>query len=252
MNSAKNIFFATENTTDDFLLELGAPSCGQCIARDISMCSALKDDELNIVSNLSKNLSVKSKQGICAEGEVANHLFNIKKGSVRMSKMLSDGRRQVIGFLFPGDFFGLSCAKGYSYSAESITEVEICRMPRDKVFRKFDELPALGQKVLDIIRTELDTTQDQMLLLGRKTAKEKLCSFLLAMQKKSCRIENIKKDQAYLPMSRSDIADYLGLTIETVSRQFTILVKEKLISLESSSIVKILNEGRIAIIASGD
>lgn len=169
-----------------------------------------------------------------------------------MSKMLADGRRQVIGFLFPGDFFGLACAKGYSYSAESITEVEICRMPRDKVIRKFDEIPALGQKVLDIIRTELENTQDQMLLLGRKTAKEKLCSFLLVMKKKSCRLENIIKDQAYLPMSRSDIADYLGLTIETVSRQFTILVKEKLISLEGSSIVKILNEDRMTIIASGD
>lgn len=252
MNSAKSISFATAKSTYDTLSDINTPLCGQCISRGISMCSALDDDELHLVSDIAKNILIRSREAICIEGEVASYLFNIKRGSVRMSKMLSDGRRQVIGFLFPGDFFGLGCGEGYSYSAESITEVEICRMPRDSVLNKFSEFPALGQKVLDITRTELESSQDQMLLLGRKTAKEKLCSFLLSMKTKSSRLENIRKDQAYLPMSRSDIADYLGLTIETISRQFTILVKEKLISLEDSSFVKILNEDRMVIIASGD
>ena len=163
--------------------------------------------------------------------------------------MLADWRRQITGFLFAGDFFGLACNSRYSYSVEAVTDVDLCRIPRTKIIQKFHEMPTLGQKVFELTRTELQSAQEQMLLLGRKTAKEKLCSFLLAMHQKPKLIEGMLDNQVYLPMSRSDIADYLGLTIETVSRQFTLLSKDGVIELDGNSIATILSQERLCSIA---
>ncbi len=239
---------ATQLCTDEVCYQ----SCEQCVSRHVSMCSVLEDAELHTIADISKTIETKAKQQVCAEGEAAEHLFNIKKGCIRISKMLADGRRQIIGFLFPGDFFGLACSNGYSYTAETITDAELCRMPRSEIIAKFSELPALGEKVLNITHTELQKTQDQMLLLGRKRAKEKLVSFLLNIWHKSPASETNADHEIYLPMSRSDIADYLGLTIETVSRQFTQLSKDKLISITENQFVKILDLRKLERIASGE
>ena len=236
---------------EDFLpSSFSDPSCDKCVARNVSMCSVLDDQEIVSLSDISNCMQLSPSTIICAEGDDADHLFNIQEGCVRASKMLSDGRRQIIGFFFPGEFFGLACANGYTYTCESITEVRLCRMPRPQILQKFKDIPKLGQKVLDITRIELQSTQDQMLLLGRKSAKEKLCSFLISIADKSHHIRHIQDDTIYLPMSRSDIADYLGLTIETISRQFTILSKEGLISLSENCFVKILDVDRLKNIAS--
>ncbi len=231
--------------------DLRAPSCDHCIARLTSMCSVLEEHEIRKLSEISSHLTKRPKQIIYSEGDSADYLYNIREGCVRISKMLADGRRQIIGFLFPGDFFGLDDQNGYSYSAEAITEIDLCRMPRKKILEKFVQIPKLGHKVLDITRSELQNTQDQMLLLGRKKAKEKLCSFVLAMAKKTSQIDNIPQSSVFLPMSRSDIADYLGLTIETVSRQFTILSKDGIISFDGNPNVTILNAKQMTLIAAG-
>ncbi|MCC3861628.1 cyclic nucleotide-binding domain-containing protein [Pseudemcibacter aquimaris] len=226
--------------------------CDMCISRLSSMCSVLKPNELHKLNEITDHISIDAKNIVCEEGDNAEFLYNIVDGCVRISKMLADGRRQIIGFLVPGDFFGLSSSNGYGYSAETITDVQLCRMPREKLFKKFAEFPALGNKVLDMTKIELHGAQNHMLLLGRKMAKEKLCSFILTMSEKTGQIDNMPEDQVYLPMSRSDIADYLGLTIETVSRQFTILVKDKLIALEDNIHVRILEKERLRQISSGE
>lgn len=228
------------------------PSCDRCVARYVSMCSALEVNELNDIAEISKNITAKPKQQICAEGDVAEHLFNIKSGCVRISKTLVDGRRQIIGFLFPGEFFGLACSAGYSYTAETVTDTELCRMPRSQLIQKISELPELGRKVLNITNAELQRTQDQMVLLGRKRAREKLVTFILNLKEKFSTPALKNSNEIFLPMSRSDIADYLGLTIETVSRQFTILNKEKLISLKENQLVQILDLDQLHRIASGE
>lgn len=226
--------------------------CEMCISRHSSMCSALKPSELNRLSEITDHINLSPKNIVCEEGDQAEHLYNLVEGCIRVSKMLSDGRRQIIGFLFPGDLFGLTSADGYGYSAEPITEVHLCRMPRAKLLEKFQEFPALGRKILDLINFELQGAQNHMLLLGRKNAREKLCSFILSMAEKSTQMDEIEDGIVYLPMSRSDIADYLGLTIETVSRQFTILVKDKLIKLEDNIHVRLLDREQLEIISSGE
>ncbi len=211
----------------------------------------MDNDGLDILSRLSSDIHKKAKQIICTEDDNAEYLFNIRYGAVRISKMLPDGRRQVTGFLFAGDFFGLSCKAQHSYTAEAITPVDICRFPRKKIVDLFQEFPDLNERVFDMTRAELNSTHAQMLLLGRKTAKEKLCSFLLAMRKKSSLLAKTGEDEVDLPMGRSDIADYLGLTVETVSRQFTSLNRLGLIELDGAHKVFLKNTERLSTMAEG-
>lgn len=209
-------------------------ACDGCSSRHLSLCNVLDTNELKRFSKISTDFQKAAKQVICSEDEKSDYIYNIRSGAVRISKMLSDGRRQITGFLFAGDFLGLSCKDRYSYTAEAINDVEICRFPRTKIIESFREFPALGERVFDMTRTELDATHSQMLLLGRKNAKEKLCSFLVTMWEKSNRMNERDKNEVDIPMSRSDIADFLGLTVETISRQFTNLHKLGLIELDGA------------------
>ncbi|PCI34059.1 MAG: Crp/Fnr family transcriptional regulator [Alphaproteobacteria bacterium] len=227
-------------------------ACEGCSSRHLSLCNALDTDELHRFSEISTDIHKPAKQIICSEDEAADYIYNIRNGTVRLSKMLADGRRQITGFLFAGDFFGLSCKDKYSYTAEAITDVDICRFPRAKIIGSFKEFPALGERVFEMTRTELEATHDQMLLLGRKTAKEKLCSFLLTLQEKSRCLEGQDKNEIKIPMNRSDIADFLGLTVETISRQFTNLHKMNLIELDDAHKVVLTNPEAIAAIAEGN
>ncbi len=240
------------SANDDASLDLNAPLCENCNSRHVSLCGVLKDIELCEMSELVKNVTKHPKQIICSEGDNPEYLYSVKDGCVRLSKMLSDGRRQIIGFLFMGELFGFACENGYSCTAEAITNVDLCRMSRRALFEKFEKLPDLGHKMLEITQTDMDNACGQMLLLGRKKAKEKLCSFLIDINKKTSKIKDLSEDKIYLPMSRSDIADYLGLTIETVSRQFTILSKDCVISLCENTDVTILDRDRLNLIASGE
>lgn len=246
------IEYFPESVVGGSKIDLNIQSCNHCNIRSTSMCSAVKDYELEQLSIISQCKVKKANEIICSEGEKADYLYNLRKGCVRVSKMLTDGRRQIIDFLFAGEYFGLACSNGYSYTVEAITSVDLCQMPRDKIFQKFIDLPAFGQKVLNITISELQDTEDQIVLLGRKKATEKLCWFLLKMNKKAPKIENPYSDKIYIPMSRADIADYLGLTIETVSRQFTLLMKENVISLDKTPFVTVLDKERLNLIASGE
>lgn len=227
-------------------------ACEGCSTRHLSLCSVLDINEQKALARISTDLSKSAKQIICSEAEEAEYIYNIRRGAVRISKMLSDGRRQITGFLFAGDFFGLSCKDKHSYTAEAITEVDICRFVRAKIFESFRDIPKLGERVFEMTRTELDATHDQMLLLGRKTAKEKLCSFLLTMNKKSIDIKKKQENEVDLPMSRSDIADFLGLTVETISRQFTNLNNEGLIELDGAHKVTLKDIEALSALSEGD
>lgn len=172
------------------------------------------------------------------EAENADNLFNITAGCVRLYKLLGDGRRQITGFLFPGDFLGLAVDETYGYSAEAITKVEACRFPRRRFEGLLDDIPKLERRLLGLASNELAAAQDQMLLLGRKTAQEKVASFLLTLSHRA-RQAGRTDNPVELPMSRSDIADYLGLTTETVSRTFT--------QMKRTGAIRLMEGSRVAI-----
>ena len=242
---------SSKSATQSALNNLSTPSCGECSARKLSLCGALDDDQVKDIADLSKNQSIKANQMICREGEAANYIYIIQSGSVRVFKMLGDGRRQIVFFLFPTDCFGLAGLEKYGYTIETITEVKLCRMPKNQLLAKLNDLPTLPHKILEITRTSLQFSIDQILLLGQKKANEKLCSFLLQMAEKTSNVDNKVHGLINLPMCRSDIADYLGVTKETVSRQFTILSKDRVISLFDNASIKIIDLDRLKLIASG-
>jgi len=174
----------------------------------------------------------------------------VVRGTIKTYKLLADGRQQIVGFLFPGDFVGSPTQDTHHVFAEALTPVELCVFPFSTVQRLIREMPSLEHRLLAIAHEDLDLAQDWMLLLGRKTAQERLATFLLLLVNKAS-IRGVVGGPLELPMNRGEIADYLGLTIETVSRQFSKLKKAGLIRIDDSHAVAIIHLDRLAEIAEG-
>ena len=224
--------------------------CFHCEVRDRAVCAVLGPHELRRLNDIVTEVRLERNRPIFHQGDPATHLFNVTAGVVRLSKMLSDGRRQITGFLFPGDFLGVSFDDVYVYDAEAVTGVRLCRFPRDKLIALFDDLPKLEHRLLAVAANELVAAQDQILLLGRKTATEKLVSFILHLAR---RADAAGESSAAvgLPMTRMDIADYLGLTTETVSRSLGKLVKDGLIDMPSVDRILLKDRDALDDIAEG-
>ena len=224
--AADELQFARKRLESD----IGNP-CAACSIREMSICAVLDNSELSRMAAIARTQSLSPRQTIIDEGESAESLFNITGGAVKLYKLLPDGRRQITGFLFQGDFLGIALNQEYAYSAEAVSDVTLCRFPRVRFEALLDEFPKLEKQLLEVASNELAQAQDQMLLLGRKTAREKVVSFLLSVSERA-RQRGDAPSPISLPMSRADIADYLGLTTETVSRTFT--------NLKSSSAIRLL------------
>jgi len=224
--------------------------CAACTVRDLSICQVLDKKDLQRLAEIATNLTIAPREPILDEGEDAAFLFNVTSGTVKLYKLLPDGRRQITGFLYGGDFLGIAMNASYAYSAEAVTEVTLCRFPRKKFEHLLTVLPTLEQRLLSAASNELVQAQDQMVLLGRKTAKEKIVSFLLSLsQRRADRDET--PSPVDLPMSRADIADYLGLTTETVSRTFSVLKRTGNIRLLDGGLVELPDFDTLREIADG-
>ncbi len=194
--------------------------CSSCGARAFSVCGSLSTDDLARLDAIAERMSLAAGDVLAREDDPAISVFNITSGTVRIYKLLADGRRQIIGFLFAGDFLGLAAGERYAVSAEAIEDTTLCRFRASEYRALARERPSLESALLERAMHELAVAQSQMMLLGRKTARERLASFLLDMLERDPvrpSIDTIVR----LPMTRSEIADYLGLTIETVSRELT-------------------------------
>jgi CRP/FNR family transcriptional regulator, anaerobic regulatory protein len=229
--------------------QLASP-CNTCEVRDFAACAPLNAEEQSRLVSIMNTVEIAPHQPIFDEADPAEHVYNVTGGAVKIYKLLPDGRRQITGFLLPGDFLGLTHKEAYAYSAEALVPTKLCRFPRRKLEGLLDEMPKLEQRLLGMASHELAAAQDQMMLLGRKSAKERVVSFLLMMSAAAAR-RGKPSDPVTLPMNRSDIADYLGLTIETVSRTFTQLRTQKLIELMDEKQVRLLKPAALREIATG-
>lgn len=201
-------------------------SCRSCSVRLISVCGALADEELLDLEALSQPVQFAAKDSLFAQGEPATNVFNITSGVVRLYKLLPDGRRQIVGFALAGDFLGLALVERYGVCAEAVTEVSACRFSRLAFTHYIDAKPHLLRRLHEFASHELSLAQDQMVLLGRRSAEERLAAFLVGMRDRLGRLGH-HSVTVPLPMSRQDIADFLGLTIETVSRTITKMAKSR-------------------------
>ncbi|MBF0166689.1 MAG: cyclic nucleotide-binding domain-containing protein [Alphaproteobacteria bacterium] len=215
--------------------------CRICdINRETSICSRLPKDEFTRVLALRDQFQFPPLHTIFREGDRAAHIYALTSGSVKLYKLLSDGRRQIVGFLFPGDVFGLTNLGGYPYTAETLNQASTCRFPQKVLDPTRESVPMLERRMFDLAVRELMRAHEQMLWLGRKTAQERLASFLASLARRATERGQPESPVA-LPMSRSDIADFLGLTIETVSRTFTHLKKLGVILIPDNSHVMLNN-----------
>jgi CRP/FNR family transcriptional regulator, anaerobic regulatory protein len=179
--------------------------------------------------------SFKPPRALFWEGDSATHVFHLLEGCLRVSRMMHDGRRAILGFRYAGDLLGLSFDETYLFTAEAVTAVRLKRTPRRHFHELVDNSPDLRQQLLAEIRSELTAAQDHIIRLGHTSAEERVASFLLNIARRA-------GSHAATPVEIEvpcglDIADYLGLTVETVSREISKLKRNRLISKRAHKIV---------------
>lgn len=224
--------------------------CSSCGARAFSVCASLPGDDLVRLDAIAERIVLAAGDVMASEDELAASVFNITSGAVRIYKLLPDGRRQITGFLFAGDFIGLTAGATYAFSAEAIEDTTVCRFRASEYRALARERPSLEAALLSRAMHELTAAQDQMLLLGRKTARERVASFLVTMLSRDP-LRPAGDNAVRLPMTRSEIADYLGLTIETVSRELTKLKISGVIHAVSLHDLRIERPDRLKDMANG-
>jgi CRP/FNR family transcriptional regulator len=202
--------------------------CIKCSVRKLSVCDALASDEWDALERILHTRCFAKHAHMTREGEASTAVYNITSGVARLYRLLPDGRRQIVGFALPGDFLGLALAEKNAFSADALTEVTACQFDRREFSDLLDEKPHLLRRLHDIAGHELGLAQDQMIILGRRTAEEKVAAFLVGLRDRWARVSGAEVNLP-LPMTRQDIADFLGLTIETVSRMFSKFARAKLI-----------------------
>ena len=204
--------------------------CSECNIRPYSFCRCLKEEKLKEFSKISSEKKFKNKENIFLQQDDAKNIYNITEGNVKIYQLIDDGRIQIIGFLYPGDFFGSYKNGKYNYCAEAIGDARVCIFEQKKLDYYIENNMALAKELLNQTSHELTLAQDRMGVLGKLDATERLAKFLMNISEQRKRI-GWQNNPLSLPMTRQDIADYLGLTIETVSREVS--------KLKTSNVVKV-------------
>ncbi|HBN53075.1 MAG TPA: Crp/Fnr family transcriptional regulator [Stenotrophomonas sp.] len=229
----------------------GARECLQCSVRHLSVCSALSCDEVQALEQITLSMPVPMGTTLARSGEPRAHVFTVTEGALRLVRTLSDGRRQVNGFVLPGDYVGLSGSDHHRYDIEAIAESRVCRVSTSQMRDLRQRFPHLERKLLQRACQELDTAQDNALALARLQPPERLADFLLRLAAREA-MQGQVGNRVALPMGRGDIADHLGLTMETVSRTFTKLRQQGLIALPHLNVVEILDFAGLQKLANDD
>lgn len=224
--------------------------CACCDLEERAFCAGLAQTS-SALRAIRYDTRMDSQATIFREGDAASNIFTLVSGAVKLSKLMVDGRRQIVGFLFPGDFFGFGHNELYGYTAETLSPTTLCRFPLVSLDTVVAGSRELERRLLRRMIAELSFAQEQMLLLGRMNAREKVSHFLLMLSRRATHRGEPASPVA-VPMSRLDIADYLGLTIETVSRTLTGLKKEGLIAINGNSRVDLLDYRALGLVAGGD
>lgn len=232
-------------------------ACNTCVVRHRSLCGALSAEDLSRLAQISHRKHFEAGQTILAEDETADYFANIVSGVVKLTKMLADGRQQIVGLQFASDFLGRPYRSRAPYFAEAATDVELCCFPISEFNKQLKLSPDLEHRLFETTLDELDAARDWMLILGQKTAQEKVASFLYLLARRveqhgcahSPEPESTTAVQFALPLTRADMGDFLGLTIETVSRQMTKLKSQGIIRLDGLRTIIVPDIRKLAAIA---
>ncbi len=203
---------------------------------DCPLFRKLGREDLQHLAAMARLRVLTERQNLCLQNSPSGRLFNIASGAAMVERISSAGRRQILGFVFPGDFVGLSNSSHFEYGIKCLNDVSAYEIPRQKLYALAEKSARLKENLSSIRDLIQAMTFDQIFLLGQKRAHERLCFFLLQMLD---RLPGARPEHIQLPMGRQDIADYLGLTTETVSRSLAKLKREGILSLPVSQAIVI-------------
>lgn len=203
-------------------------SCADCNVRERAICQSLCEADLETLNPLGRRMTIERGQTLQWQGEESLLVGNVLEGVLKLSSSSADGREQTLGIMFPSDFIGRPFSEKSHHSIVALTDARVCLFPRS-VFDEFArEHPDLEHRLLERTLTDLDRTREWMVLLGRKSATERVAAFLLEMADRLGAEDGGLRFE--LPFGRQEIADLLGITIETVSRQITRLREDGVIA----------------------
>ncbi|MEL6958268.1 MAG: Crp/Fnr family transcriptional regulator [Pseudomonadota bacterium] len=203
--------------------------CGQCPIRHRAICAKCDDDELALLEGMKSYITHPAGTPIIWRGDDLTHFSSIVSGIASLSRTLEDGRTQMVGLLLPSDFIGRPGRETVDFDVTAVTDVTLCRFERRPFERLVEDVPHISQRVMEMALDELNAAREWMVLLGRKTAREKIATFIEMIVRRDTIPLQTQTDHI-LPLTREEIANFLGLTLETVSRQLSALKKDGIIS----------------------
>lgn len=220
--------------------------CDTCVVRNRAICAALDSNEINALNGIGRRKTLAAGDPLIWEGDDSTLVANVIDGILKLTNSTEDGREQIVGVVYPADFIGRPFGATTSHSVTALTDAKVCLFARSDFDRFAHEHPALEHKLLKRTLDELDRTRSWMLLLARKSAEEKVATFLLDMSERlvdsACSTPHSGPlDEFDLPFSRQQIGDILGVTIETVSRQMTRMKRDGILDLPTRRTVRILD-----------
>ncbi|MFT4150206.1 MAG: Crp/Fnr family transcriptional regulator [Paracoccaceae bacterium] len=209
--------------------------CGSCPIRHRAVCARCETEELSLLEQMKFYRSYEAGQAVVWSGDRMDFVASVVSGIATLTQTMEDGRRQMVGLLLPSDFVGRPGRTVAAYDVTATTDLVMCCFRRKPFEDMMAKTPHVAQRLLEMTLDELDAAREWMLLLGRKTAREKISSLLaiIARRDASLKLKTAKGAIVFdLPLTREEMADYLGLTLETVSRQISALRREGVIELE--------------------
>ncbi|MFV0384270.1 transcriptional regulator FnrL [Paracoccus sp. (in: a-proteobacteria)] len=214
---------------------LATARCAECPIRERAVCSPCNTDELEALEEIKFYRSFEAGQTIVWEGDRMDFVGSVVSGVATLTQTLDDGRTQMVGLLLPSDFLGRPGREQVAYNAIATTKVLLCCFRRKPFDQMLCKTPRIAHRLLEMTLDELDAAREWMLLLGRKTAREKIASFIAIIARREAAMKHARaggRMEIELPLTREAMADYLGLTLETVSRQVNALKREGVIELQ--------------------
>lgn len=208
-------------------------ACEACPIRHRAVCAHCDTDELAVLDQTKFYRSYTAGQVVVWSGDDMDFVATVISGVANLTHTLEDGRTQMVGLLFPSDFLGRPGRNIAPYTVTATTDLFLCCFRRRPFENLLKDTPRLGSRLLEMMLDELDAAREWMLLLGRKSAREKIASLLAILCRREAMLNKAKPSgeiTIYLPLTREAMADYLGLTLETVSRQMTSLKREGVIN----------------------
>lgn len=201
--------------------------CSECSTCKFAVCSSLDASELR---EFRRRTHFVACETVFYEQQISTSSFVVLDGVMRLYRLLPNGRRQIVSFALSGDLLGMNASDRHEFSADAIGGVTVCQMSNAAFRRLIDDNPRFLRRISELAVRELHQLRNHMVLLGRRSAEGKVATFLLDWRDRFTQ-PNETSEMVPLPMSRLDIADYLGLTVETVSRTFTKLERDGVIDI---------------------